>query len=172
MLDITNRILIRNHVRWYPGRRNSLQMNHSLKTKSWHDVICVVNGNSVCCHDDNLRCQQWQQSWHCDSSRFSVNVGLGTYNYNPEITRILLVKTIRSSKFLPWFLHLNVTAKQASNGPKLDRSWCRHYIDTLSASLAFSDGNPSETGELPLQRTCNAEFDVFFVVGLRKLLKK
>ena len=33
-----------------------------------------VTGGTVGCHNDNLRCHQWRQSWHYDNSWFSVYV--------------------------------------------------------------------------------------------------
>ena len=45
----------------------------TLKT-SFHNANFVVTGSTTGCRSDNLRCCQWQQSWHHNSSIFSVLV--------------------------------------------------------------------------------------------------
>ena len=44
-------------------------------------------------------------------------------------------------------------------------SWWRHPIETLSALVAFWDGNPPATGGFPSKRASNAGFCVFFGVS-------
>ena len=46
----------------------------TLKTKSCRNANIDVTGGTVGCHNDNLRCHQWRQSWHYDNSWFSVYV--------------------------------------------------------------------------------------------------
>ena len=46
----------------------------TLKTKSCRNANFDVIGGTVGCHNDNLRCHQWRQSWHYDNSWFSVYV--------------------------------------------------------------------------------------------------
>ena len=46
----------------------------TLKTKSCRNANFDVTGGTVGCHNDNLRCHQWRQSWHYDNSWFSVYV--------------------------------------------------------------------------------------------------
>ena len=41
-------------------------------------------------------------------------------------------------------------------------SWWRHQMETLSASLALCEGNPSATGGFPSQRPVTRNFDIFF----------
>ena len=50
-------------------------------------------------------------------------------------------------------------------------TWWRHQMETVSASLALCEGNPSDTGGFPSQRASNAGFDIFFDVSLNKRLK-
>ena len=42
------------------------------RVESYHDANFVVIGSTGGCHNDNLRCHQWQQCWHHDNSRFAV----------------------------------------------------------------------------------------------------
>ena len=50
----------------------------SPKTAICHDANFVVTGGTVGCHNDNLRCRQWRQSWHHDNSRFPLVISLKT----------------------------------------------------------------------------------------------
>ena len=43
-----------------------------LKTKAHFDTNIVITGDTVGCHNDNLRRHQWRQSWHHNDSRSSV----------------------------------------------------------------------------------------------------
>ena len=51
-------------------------------------------------------------------------------------------------------------------------SWWRHEMETFSASLALSEGNPPVTGGFPSQRPVMRSFDVFIDVRLNKRLSK
>ena len=42
------------------------------KTESCHDANFIIIGDIRGCHNDNLWCHQWWQSWHHDNSLFSV----------------------------------------------------------------------------------------------------
>ena len=44
------------------------------ETKSCHNANFFVTGSTMDCHNDNLRCHHWQQSWHDDKAQFSVNL--------------------------------------------------------------------------------------------------
>ena len=39
---------------------------------SRHDANFVLNGGTTGCHDDNLWCHQWQQSWHHEDFQLSA----------------------------------------------------------------------------------------------------
>ena len=44
----------------------------TMKSEGRKDANFVVTGSTGGCHNDNLRCHQWRQSWHLDNSQFSV----------------------------------------------------------------------------------------------------
>ena len=39
----------------------------SLKMESCHNANFAITGSITGCHNDNLQCQQWRQSWHHDN---------------------------------------------------------------------------------------------------------
>ena len=62
---------------WSPDNTINLKVDQfgqkwSLETESYHDANFVITGSTGGCHNDNLRCHQWWQSWHYDNSQFSV----------------------------------------------------------------------------------------------------
>ena len=57
----------------------------ALKTGGWHDVNFVAAGGHAGCHNDNLRCRQWRQSWHHDNFLVSICTllsGIFVINYH------------------------------------------------------------------------------------------
>ena len=55
------------------------------KRESYHDVIFVVTGCTAGCHNDNLLCCQWWQSWHCENSFVSVCLCMYRFNTSHRI---------------------------------------------------------------------------------------
>ena len=45
----------------------------ALKTETCRNANFVVAGGTAGCHNDNLWCRQWYQSWYHYNSRFSVD---------------------------------------------------------------------------------------------------
>ena len=45
----------------------------TLKTERCHDTVFVVTHGTGGCHYNDRWCRPWQQSWHHDGSRFSVD---------------------------------------------------------------------------------------------------
>ena len=43
-----------------------------MKILGFHDANFVIIGSTKDCHNNNLWCHEWQQSWHDDNSQFSV----------------------------------------------------------------------------------------------------
>ena len=96
-------------VKWLPlvssCTSQSIVVNYSikvlLKTKSCNDANFVFTSGTACILYDNQRCLQWQQSWHCDDSWFSVVllVGIHCFIINPLHAESLL-KIIYGISFL------------------------------------------------------------------------
>ena len=63
------------------------RLGQTLKMKSCHDANFVPTGGTGGCYYDNLRCHQWQQSWHHHGSYFS---GWIVKKKHPFSTSILL----------------------------------------------------------------------------------
>ena len=55
---------------------SSKVLRFPLKTKSCHNANFVITGGTIGCHNNNLQCPQWQQSWHYENSQFSVSTYL------------------------------------------------------------------------------------------------
>ena len=51
-------------------------------------------------------------------------------------------------------------------------SWWRHQMETFSALLTLCEGKPPVTDEFPSRRPVTQNFDVFFVLRLKKRLSK
>ena len=57
-------------------------MCYTQKAEGGHDADFVVTGSTTGCHNDNLWCYQWWQSWHHDNSRFQC-----MYKYKIALSR-------------------------------------------------------------------------------------
>ena len=58
----------------YLQRINSMCYSWPVYHEIWHLMLScfVITGGTWGCHNDNLRCHHWWQSWHHDNSWFSV----------------------------------------------------------------------------------------------------
>ena len=63
----------------------------TLKTKYTHFDNFIVPDGTISCHGDNLRCDQWRQSYQNDDILFSVKK-LKKFNSRLIITRLNFVK--------------------------------------------------------------------------------
>ena len=77
------------------------------KTKHHHDANIVITGGTAGCHDDNLQCHQWWQSWHHDNSvsrEFLILLFIQSYRTPGYITWAVYF-THKSSHFSRWRWH-------------------------------------------------------------------
>ena len=66
------------------------------KLKSCQNANFVIISGTLGCHNDNLQCHQWQQSWHHDNSHFSVSA-YQTFSCWLVPTKILLTPSHRAN---------------------------------------------------------------------------
>ena len=92
-----------------------------------------------------------------DLRKFSCRQVVSGYNaYSMERCRMSIMKSQNIENVMP----------------VIGGSWWRRQMETFSALLALSEGNPSFTGGFPSQRPATGSFDVFFDLRLNKRLSK
>ena len=73
-------------------------VNHSLKIKHRQFDNVVVTGGTVICHNDNLWCHQWRQSFRCCHFLLSL---VNAWNHFHACVRLLNVY-ISVQLYIPW----------------------------------------------------------------------
>ena len=130
---------------WYP----------SLKENIIHETTCRIEHDLVHMIEDNL--QKTNHVLWLIGHSITNDVAIGIVPFWPTPRNIYEDQS--DTRFLGFCRHYDTI------------TW-RHHMETFSALLALSVGNPSVTGGFPSQRPLTRSFDVFLDLRVNKRLSQ